>query len=284
MAPYAAVAAQSPSAPLRRLAAQQTGRLLAAGAGVDAAGQHQAADLLLRALQDSDVGVASAAEAGLRQLASPAHAAAAVATQQGQQQGSPLAALLAGGSPAGQALRRLAACDDPVLRLRALTLLVALASQSPAAAAAVRQSGLLEPLLEELRDPGGVWGGRGRRGWGGLGALLWRGSHACRPDRLVGVARMMSTWLDGHQASSQERPRPAARRCTTALLPLCGPREGSWELGSRAGRPLPVRLSLRAGSQPPGSPRLRCSYCHLRRRPAQLHGGAAAGPGCSGAV
>ncbi|KAL4452301.1 hypothetical protein ABPG75_007963 [Micractinium tetrahymenae] len=149
--PYAATAAQSPSAPLRRLAAQQTGRLLAAGSGADAATQQQAADLLLQALQDSDVGVASLAEAGLKQLASPAQAATAAAAQ--QQQGSPLAMLLSGGTPAGQALRRLAACDDPVLRMRSLTLLVALAAQSPAAAAAVRQSGLLEPLLDELRDP-----------------------------------------------------------------------------------------------------------------------------------
>lgn len=79
--------------------------------------------------------------------------------------------------PAAQALRRLAACDDPLLRMRCLTLLVALAAQSPAAAAAVRQSGLLGPLLEELRDPGGGGGGRaGLAAWvfggvqGGVGA------------------------------------------------------------------------------------------------------------------
>ncbi|KAL4441281.1 hypothetical protein ABPG77_011518 [Micractinium sp. CCAP 211/92] len=154
---YAAAAARSPSAPLRRLAAQQTGRLLAAGSGADAAGQQEAAGLLLQALQDSDVGVAVAAEAGLKQLASPAHVTAAAQQlqqqQQQQQQGGPLAMLLSAGSPARQALRRLAACDDPLLRMRCLTLLVALAAQSPAAAAAVRQSGLLESLLDELRDP-----------------------------------------------------------------------------------------------------------------------------------
>lgn len=134
--PYAAAALQSPSAPLRRLAVQQLGRLLAASGGEQ---QPQALDLLLRALADEDVGVASDAEAALRQLSAPPL--------------ERLAPLLSPGTPGGAALRALAGSADPVLRMRSLTLLVALAAASPAAAQAVRQSGLLEPLLQELQDP-----------------------------------------------------------------------------------------------------------------------------------
>ena len=139
--PYAAAVLQSPSAPLRRLAVQQLGRLLAAGGGEQ---QPQALDLLLRALADEDVGVASDAEAALKQLGAPPL--------------ERLAPLLSPGTPGGAALRALAGSADPVLRMRSLTLLVALAAASPAAAQAVRQSGLLEPLLQELQDPGEVLG------------------------------------------------------------------------------------------------------------------------------
>ena len=143
--PYATAALQSPSAPLRRLAVQQAGRLAAAQA------TQPCIELLLKALQDPEVGVASEAEAGLTQLASPQAQAA-----QGQEL---LPLLLSPQQAGGAALRRLAASADPVLRMRSLTLLVALASQSPRAAAVVQQSGLLEPLLEELQDPGGGGGG-----------------------------------------------------------------------------------------------------------------------------
>lgn len=141
--PYAAAALQSPSAPLRRLAVQQLGRLLVAG---PAAGeqQPQTLEMLLRALADEDVGVASDAEAGLKQLGTPPV--------------DRLALLLGPATPGGAALRALASSADPVPRMRSLTLLVALAAASPAAAQAVRESGLLEPLLRELQDPG-EWGG-----------------------------------------------------------------------------------------------------------------------------
>ena len=142
--PYASAALQSPVAALRRLAAQQLGRLLVA-AGAEAGTREGALELLLRALQDEEVAVAAGAEAGLKQLGRPA--------AQGREPG--LAALLGSGTPAGQSLRQLAVCADPLLRMRSLTLLVALAAQSPAAAAAVTASGLLEPLLAELQDPGG---------------------------------------------------------------------------------------------------------------------------------
>ncbi|EFN54807.1 hypothetical protein CHLNCDRAFT_134792, partial [Chlorella variabilis] len=136
--PLAAAALQSPSVPLRRLAVQQLGRLVAAQEEPPPA----CLDLLMAALQDPEVGVTSAAEAALRQLGRPQAGAQALLPQ-----------LLRREHPWGGALAALAACHDPLLRMRALTLLVALAAASPAAAAAVRRSGLLEPLLAELEDP-----------------------------------------------------------------------------------------------------------------------------------
>jgi hypothetical protein len=126
---------------LRRLAVQQLGRLLVAPAPES---QDACLDLLLSALQDADVGVASLSEAALRQLGRPEAAA---------RQRLPL--LLSQQHPCGLQLARLAGSADPVLRMRALTLLLALAAQSPAAGQAVQESGLLQPLLQELQDPGG---------------------------------------------------------------------------------------------------------------------------------
>ncbi|KAL4857298.1 hypothetical protein ACK3TF_002584 [Chlorella vulgaris] len=137
--PYASAALQSPSALLRRLAVQQLGRLLVAPAPQS---QEACLDLLLSALQDADVGVASVSEAALRQLGRPEAAS---------QQRLPL--LLSRQHPCGSQLAQLAGSADPVLRMRALTLMLALAAQSPAAGQAVQGSGLLQPLLQELQDP-----------------------------------------------------------------------------------------------------------------------------------
>lgn len=141
LGPYAAAALQGGAPPLRRLAVQQLGRLLAPGAGeVAASAQAQALELLVGALADDDLGAASDAEAALAQLAAPP--------------APHLHALLGGGQAGGARLAALAGSADPVLRLRALTLLVRCAAQSPGAAAAVQGSGLLQPLLSELQDPG----------------------------------------------------------------------------------------------------------------------------------
>ena len=123
-------------------------------------------DLLMAALQDPEVGVTSAAEAALRQLGRPQAGVQALLPQ-----------LLRREHPWGGALAALAACHDPLLRMRALTLLVALAAASPAAAAAVRRSGLLEPLLAELEDPGGRTSTRWVGGSGGvcMGGVCWGG-------------------------------------------------------------------------------------------------------------
>lgn len=145
--PYASAALQAASPALRRLAVQQLGRLLApAASGGDGDAtleqqQQQALRLLVKALADEDVGVASDADAALKQLAAPP--------------ADRLALLLDPQQPGGAELARLSASADPVLRMRSLTLLVGLAAQSPGAAQAVRASGLLEPLLQELQDPGG---------------------------------------------------------------------------------------------------------------------------------
>lgn len=158
--PYATAALQSPSAPLRRLAVQQAGRLVAAQAS------QPGIELLLQALQDADVGVASEAEAGLTQLASPQAPTTAAAQGQGQALGQDrLSLLLSPQQAGGAALARLVTSADPVLRMRSLTLLVALASHSPGAAVAVRQSALLEPLLGQLADWGEWVGGRRAGAW-----------------------------------------------------------------------------------------------------------------------
>eukprot|EP00887_Chlorella_sp_A99_P007872 scaffold20.g7872.t1 len=123
-------------APLRTLAVQLAARLAAGGAGAasEAQGQ-QAVELLLAAVGDEDVGVALQAERGLKQLAA-APAGLELLLRQEQRR-----------------LRSMAASADPTLRARALTLVVALASASPAATAAVRDAGLLQPLVEELSAP-----------------------------------------------------------------------------------------------------------------------------------
>jgi hypothetical protein len=119
-------------------------------------------------LQDEDVGVAEQAEAALVVLGQPQAALQAQLPQ-----------LLSREHPCGAALAGLAGSEDPVLRMRALTLAVRLMAGSPQAAAALRASGLLEPLLEELRDPGGL------QGWlrcsSAATSNTWLGSCRFRP-------------------------------------------------------------------------------------------------------
>lgn len=127
--PYASAALhQAAPAPLRRLAVQLLAQLAVSDAERRGAGTEQ----LLAAVGDEDTGVALEAERGLRALAAAPNGLDLLL---GRQQAR---------------LRGMAASADPVLRARALALLLGLASASPVAAAAVHDAGLLSKLVEEL--------------------------------------------------------------------------------------------------------------------------------------
>ena len=111
---------------LRRLAVQLAARLAATEHG------ERAADLLLLAVGDEDVGVALEAERGLQQAAATP---AGLSLLLGREQ---------------QRLQAMAGSADPTLRARGLTLAISLAAASPQAAVAVREAGLLQPLVGEL--------------------------------------------------------------------------------------------------------------------------------------
>ncbi|KAK9825186.1 hypothetical protein WJX81_004947 [Elliptochloris bilobata] len=140
--PYALAALTAAAPQLRRLGAKHIGRMLlragqpaaAAGSGGAAAAPTLAAAALAGALGDPDTGVA-------------AEASAALVAAGGVERG---VALLVAPEGARPQLQR--ALEDPkaTVRLRALALLAALASRGAAQTAAVRASGLLRPLANEL--------------------------------------------------------------------------------------------------------------------------------------
>ncbi|KAL0018991.1 hypothetical protein WJX79_000081 [Trebouxia sp. C0005] len=131
--PYALEALGAPSHALRRLGCQQLGAALPA---VSADQQQRIAGALVEALTDKDTGVGCEAAAALQQYGS---------TQQGFQD-------LISPQGAGQQLSAVLACSNPVVRMRAIALVIGLGGQSENSVKALQQSGLLQPLVKELTN------------------------------------------------------------------------------------------------------------------------------------
>ncbi|KAK9806884.1 hypothetical protein WJX72_006195 [[Myrmecia] bisecta] len=131
LTPYAFAALHAGLPQLRRLGARQLGRILEV---VPAPQQPELVQNLVSLLSDPDTGVATEAGIALAAFAESPEGFGMLISPEG----------------GGRQLSEMASSPDSVTRLRTLSLLVNLASRSQDRAAALQQSGLLEPLLLAL--------------------------------------------------------------------------------------------------------------------------------------